>query len=238
MGKRDQKIAEPQHECNSCGWFGVTDRMLGTIGPLCPECGDTTELSAAMDELQLKFEGLLKDNTAMPCHARRQLAVVMVTFAQVHFAKQPAPVTPPPAYGPVEIVSDLVRNLLTLDQSTPVFAAFHIDYQGKRACRTRPVSISLERVVDGKWVDTARKDVPYSCIVWAKPKADDKAQLATAEPAPELHAPVARMAECQRFLTQLSENPGQLAPASTPDNLERARTDLRAALNECALPKE
>jgi hypothetical protein len=31
--------------CNSeCDWVGETDRMLGTVGPLCPDCGEVTEL--------------------------------------------------------------------------------------------------------------------------------------------------------------------------------------------------
>lgn len=30
--------------CNAeCGWMGETDRMLGSIGPLCPDCGEVTE---------------------------------------------------------------------------------------------------------------------------------------------------------------------------------------------------
>lgn len=35
----------PVRECGNgeCGWKGATDRMLGSIGPLCPECGETTE---------------------------------------------------------------------------------------------------------------------------------------------------------------------------------------------------
>lgn len=28
-----------------CGWQGQTDRMVGNIGPLCPDCGETTELA-------------------------------------------------------------------------------------------------------------------------------------------------------------------------------------------------
>jgi len=32
--------------CNDeCGWKGTTDRMCGAVGPLCPECGETTELA-------------------------------------------------------------------------------------------------------------------------------------------------------------------------------------------------
>jgi hypothetical protein len=36
-----------ERECcnDACGWRGVTDRMLGTVGPLCPECGEVTELT-------------------------------------------------------------------------------------------------------------------------------------------------------------------------------------------------
>lgn len=30
--------------CNAeCGWKGETGRMLGAIGPLCPDCGEVTE---------------------------------------------------------------------------------------------------------------------------------------------------------------------------------------------------
>lgn len=37
-------LAKPR-TCNNeaCGWTGTTRRMLGTVGPLCPECGETTE---------------------------------------------------------------------------------------------------------------------------------------------------------------------------------------------------
>lgn len=32
-------------QCNNpdCIWLGTTDRYVGAIGPLCPECGETTE---------------------------------------------------------------------------------------------------------------------------------------------------------------------------------------------------
>jgi hypothetical protein len=37
-------LAKPR-TCNNeaCGWTGTTRRMLGAVGPLCPECGETTE---------------------------------------------------------------------------------------------------------------------------------------------------------------------------------------------------
>lgn len=40
--------AEPVRECGNgeCGWKGTTNRMLGSVGPLCPDCGETTESAA------------------------------------------------------------------------------------------------------------------------------------------------------------------------------------------------
>jgi len=42
---RADRAAKEARECTSCDWKGTTDRMLGSIGPLCLACGDTTELS-------------------------------------------------------------------------------------------------------------------------------------------------------------------------------------------------
>lgn len=85
---------------------------------------------------------------------------------------------PSPEWGRVRTVGDMVRNLLTLDQAEPIFSAFHVDFDGARRCRASPISISHERVIDGKWVDSTRKDVPYSTVLWAKP--DERAQQAAA----------------------------------------------------------
>lgn len=41
--------AQPEiRECanGECGWIGTTDRMCGSVGPLCPDCGETTEAKA------------------------------------------------------------------------------------------------------------------------------------------------------------------------------------------------
>lgn len=37
-----------ERECGNgdCGWRGTTGRMCGSVGPLCPECGETTEAIA------------------------------------------------------------------------------------------------------------------------------------------------------------------------------------------------
>lgn len=46
------RIEEQRECCNAeCGWKGITDRVLSghgnvpDVGPLCPECGETTELA-------------------------------------------------------------------------------------------------------------------------------------------------------------------------------------------------
>ncbi|MBB1593561.1 hypothetical protein [Achromobacter sp. UMC46] len=37
-----------ERECGNadCGWRGTTERMCGSVGPLCPECGEVTEAIA------------------------------------------------------------------------------------------------------------------------------------------------------------------------------------------------
>jgi hypothetical protein len=37
-----QQVQSELRYCNDCEWTGTTDRMCGAIGPLCPECGETT----------------------------------------------------------------------------------------------------------------------------------------------------------------------------------------------------
>lgn len=47
VGSAAPKEAEQQRRgCTNedCGWEGFTDRMCGSIGPLCPRCDDTTEV--------------------------------------------------------------------------------------------------------------------------------------------------------------------------------------------------
>ncbi|MFC3457205.1 hypothetical protein [Massilia haematophila] len=63
--------------CTSCEWEGETDRMCGSVGPLCPACGDTTEALAASpatasgDELPDNLDYLLE---YIPSGAARQEA--------------------------------------------------------------------------------------------------------------------------------------------------------------------
>jgi hypothetical protein len=113
-------------------------------------------------------------------HGQRLIAHIDTWAARS--AGDAVPASEQPKWAAVRTVGDMVRNLLTLDQASPIHAAFHVDFDGARRCRTRPVWISRERVIDGKWVDGARKDVPYEIVVWAKP-AEDEARYGAA-PAP------------------------------------------------------
>jgi hypothetical protein len=123
-----------------------------------------------MEDMNLRIAKLIKERDE--------------ALAKVAELSQPAPASTGRdalSYGPVHVVADLVRNLLTLDQSAPIYSAFHVDHQGQRRCRTRGVMTSWERVIDGKWVDPARTDVPYAVIVWAKPEQDEAAPVAARE---------------------------------------------------------
>jgi hypothetical protein len=106
-----------------------------------------------------------KVESASTKYGRPVLPVIALSVAQQAAA---------PVWGAVHTVGDMVRNLLTLDQAAPIFTALHVTIDGERRCRTLEVTISRERVVDGKWIDSARKDVPYTHIVWAEP--DERAQ--------------------------------------------------------------
>jgi hypothetical protein len=127
-------------------------------------------------------------------------------------AHQPAQEQAEPTWGAVESVGDMVRNLLTLDQAAPIFTAFHVTIDGERRCRTRGITISRERVVDGKWIDSARKDVPYTHVIWAKP--DDADQQAA--------APGALDADEMTRLRRLVRAMGMVSASdSTPDSYLR-----------------
>lgn len=64
-----------ERECGNgdCGWRGKTYRMCGSVGPLCPECGETTEASAPVadreeERLDVQWEPLYaapQDSDAM-----------------------------------------------------------------------------------------------------------------------------------------------------------------------------
>lgn len=50
MERLDAEIdaAQPKYSCNACDWTGkLADTvMLGSVGPLCPECRETTDKSS------------------------------------------------------------------------------------------------------------------------------------------------------------------------------------------------
>jgi ParB-like chromosome segregation protein Spo0J len=70
--------------CNGCEWTGTTDRMLGSIGPLCPECGETTEaMVPANKHISLKQ---MAEDKALPGVGK------VTTFAvDPHMMRKPKP---------------------------------------------------------------------------------------------------------------------------------------------------
>jgi len=125
-----------------------------------------------------------------PLHAPNDVERAMVAeIAELRLAAAkvaalaPKAETPAPVWGRVQTVGDMVRNLLALDQGDTIHSAFFLDFDGKRRCRTLPITISRERVIDGKWVDSTRKDVPYATVVWAKP--DERADQLDGRPGEE-----------------------------------------------------
>ncbi|MCP1852732.1 MULTISPECIES: hypothetical protein [unclassified Bradyrhizobium] len=124
--------------------------------------------------------------------------------------------------GPIKLVSDLVNDLLTLDQNLPVYGAYFIDQTDDR-CRARGLSLSLEHVVN----DRIKLDasIPHSLVIWSSPDGREQGHLAQMvplrqalvelrgafvrawgfEPGPEnpIYGPVLR-----RVDAALAENPG------------------------------
>ena len=61
-------IVKSIRACNACEWFGETDCMLGAIGPICPECGETTELCTPEVEPELESFSDFINNLATEIH--------------------------------------------------------------------------------------------------------------------------------------------------------------------------
>ncbi len=83
-------------------------------------------------------------------------------------------------------VGELRATLAPFDDSMPINAAFFVDFDGKRACRVKSLTVSKERVLDGRWIKTGDESVPYSLIAWAN--QDERATPAPADSAAERDA--------------------------------------------------
>lgn len=83
---------------------------------------------------------------------------------------------------PVKTVADLVNNLLTLDQSLPIYAALSIQHDDRRRTITMSPTLSLERVKDGRWIGEG--DALNAAVIWSKAEqpADAPAPAAGAAP--------------------------------------------------------
>lgn len=97
-------------------------------------------------------------------------------------AAHPAAVVEPVVWGNPGTVGMFVRQLQTIDPATPLYAAIHTEYRGKKVAMTKPVTISRERV-SGRFIRQGDETVPYSIVVWAQ--QDQLAQPPEFPPMPE-----------------------------------------------------
>lgn len=76
-------------------------------------------------------------------------------------------------WGSTKTVGQLIRQLQTFDPETPITAATHADYKGKRTALARPLVMSRERV-EGRFIRQGDESVPYSLVIWSG--ADESAE--------------------------------------------------------------
>jgi len=127
-----------------------------------PELPDLEKLEALANQVNNGYGSAHSDFAA----AANPAAVL----ALIALARRAQPEGEAPHWGPVRTVGDLMRNLMTLEQDASIVTAFHVDFEGKRRCRAQQgITISSERVIDGRWIDSSRKDVPHAYVLWAKP---------------------------------------------------------------------
>lgn len=88
----------------------------------------------------------------------------------------------PVRWGNPGTVGMFVRQLQTIDPATPLHAAIHTEYRGKKVATTNHVTISRERV-SGRFIRQGDETVPYSIVVWAQ--QDQLAQPPEFPPMPE-----------------------------------------------------
>lgn len=129
---------------------------------------------------------------------------------------------PQPSAEPVRgTVGEIRATLAPFDGSMPINAAFFVAFQGKRECRVKPLTLSRERVADGKWIRTGDESVPYSLIAWAN--QDERATPApiAAETAPDPRLQDLRML-VERLARRLAKaDPLSARPAEALDYLKR-----------------
>ena len=105
---------QPVRSCgnDACGWVGQTDGMLGTIGPLCPDCGETTEPNIAQPvqpvppniiDSALKLSELMRGLEMHPTSANLEPGqLYLIGEAICEQAKLAQPVQPTVLWKPTE----------------------------------------------------------------------------------------------------------------------------------------
>lgn len=68
---------------------------------------------------------------------------------------------------PVRTVADLANNLLTMDQTLPIYGAQYIEHPaGRRRAIAVPPTVSIERVKDSRWIGEG--DELNAAIIWTQ----------------------------------------------------------------------
>jgi len=130
------------------------------------------ECSMSVDECPVSPAGVISgllDGDLAPLEAgqwiRRLIAHnVAKDRAQRQAGQEPAYITP------VRTVADLANNLLTMDQTLPIYGAQYIDHptRGRCAIAVHP-TLSRERVKDERWIGAG--DELNAAVVWTRAAA-------------------------------------------------------------------
>jgi len=140
--------------------------------------------------------------------------------------REDALATQPPAvqgepleWGSTKTAGQLIRQLQTFDPATPITAACHTDYEGKRMALARPLVMSRERVA-GRFIRQGDESVPYSLVIWSQ--QDEAASPPSREPlTPDSWEEIEAVIAC------LGDDAAQLREENAED--ERAANMERAA---------
>ncbi|GEM_PF-1981175 len=124
-----------------CGWQGYTDRLCGSVGPLCPECGETTEpiCSCPTGDGSLRW----------PCPVHPPATDNLTKSSNQQMASKP-PETPQQI---VASLRDLSERMKTVGASMSYFGGFNgaMDHHGRE--------LAGASVIAWDWADGIEKDI-------------------------------------------------------------------------------
>jgi len=95
---------------------------------------------------------------------------LLVNGAVVSALRAPPSDEPKPEWGNAETVGNLIAQLRTMPADQPIYGAYHIiQDDGPALLRVKGLTLSRERVVDGRTIDE-KAAVPYSIVAWTGSK--------------------------------------------------------------------